>query len=78
MAAARPQTSARSAVIVSSSSRSRPGADIAANVAKCPSDARLIVFFTSNDVAQCYRDLVLLDRPGTRCVTPADIDRVAR
>jgi hypothetical protein len=51
--------------------------DIAANVAKYPSDAQLIVFFTSADVAQRYRDLVILDRPGTRCLTPTEIDQVA-
>lgn len=51
--------------------------DIAANVAKYPSDAQLVVFFTSADVAQRYRDLVMLDRPGTRCLTPTEIDRVA-
>jgi len=51
--------------------------DIAANVAKYPSDADLIVFFTSAEVAQRYRDLVMLDRPGTRCVTPAEIDQIA-
>jgi len=51
--------------------------DIAANVAKYPSDADLIVFFTSAEVAHRYRDLVMLDRPGTRCLTPAEIDQVA-
>jgi hypothetical protein len=51
--------------------------DIAANVAKYPSDAALIVFFTSAEVAQRYRELVLLDRPGTRCLTPTEIDRIA-
>jgi hypothetical protein len=51
--------------------------DIAANVAKYPNDAALIVFFTSAEVAQRYRDLVMLDRPGTRCLTPAEIDRIA-
>jgi len=51
--------------------------DIAPNVAKYPSDADLIVFFTSAEVAQRYRDLVMLDRPGTRCVTPAEIDQIA-
>lgn len=51
--------------------------DIAANVAKYRSDADLVVFFTSAEVAQRYRDLVMLDRPGTRCLTPAEIDRIA-
>ena len=51
--------------------------DIAANVAKYPSDADLVVFFTSAEVAQRYRDLVMLDRPGTRCLTPTEIDRIA-
>jgi len=51
--------------------------DIAANVAKYSSDADLIVFFTSADIAARYRELVLLDRPGTRCLTPADVDRIA-
>jgi hypothetical protein len=51
--------------------------DIAANVAKYPRDADLIVFFTSAEVAQRYRDLVMLDRPGTRCLTPVEIDQVA-
>jgi hypothetical protein len=51
--------------------------DIAANVAKYPSDADLIVFFTSADIAARYRELVLLDRPGTRCLTPADVERIA-
>lgn len=50
--------------------------DIAANVAKYPSDAQLIVFFTSADVAQQYRTLVLLDRPATRCITPTEIEQV--
>jgi hypothetical protein len=51
--------------------------DIAANVAKYPSDADLVVFFTSAEVAQRYRDLVMLDRPGTRCLTPTEIERIA-
>jgi hypothetical protein len=50
--------------------------DIAANVAKYPSDAQLIVFFTSTDIAQQYRTLVLLDRPSTRCITPTEIEQV--
>lgn len=51
--------------------------DIAANVAKYPSDVDLVVFFTSAEVAQRYRDLVMLDRPGTRCLTPTEIDCIA-
>ena len=51
--------------------------DMAANVAKYPDDADLIVFFTSTDVADRYRDLVTLDRPGTRCLTPTEIDQIA-
>jgi len=50
--------------------------DIAANVAKYPSDVDLVMFFTSAEVAQRYRDLVLLDRPGTRCLTPADLHQL--
>jgi len=50
--------------------------DIAANVAKYPRDVDLVVFFTTAEVAQRYRDLVLLDRPGTRCLTPADLHQV--
>lgn len=50
--------------------------DIAANIAKYPSPADLIVFFTSAAVAQRYRDLVVLDRPGTRCLTPSEFDQV--
>ena len=50
--------------------------DIAANVAKYASDADLIVFFTSADVAQRYRDLVTLDRPATLCLTPSELDRI--
>jgi hypothetical protein len=48
--------------------------DIAANVAKYPSDADLVVFFTSAEVAARYRELVLLDRPGTQCLTQSDLD----
>lgn len=47
--------------------------NIAANVAKYPSDVQLVVFFTNADVAMRYRELVLLDRPGTRCLTPTDL-----
>jgi hypothetical protein len=50
--------------------------NIAANIAKYPADVQLLVFFTNNDVAARYRELVLLDRPGTRCLTPAEIDQV--
>jgi len=52
--------------------------DIAANVAKYPSNAALVVFFTSANIAQRYRDLVLLDRPSTRCVTPVDLGDLCR
>jgi hypothetical protein len=51
--------------------------DIPANIAKYTEGDELIVFFTSDDVATRYRDLITLDRPATRCVTPGDIDRVA-
>ena len=51
--------------------------DVAANVAKYPRDADLVLLFTSKEVAAQYRDLVTLDRPGTRCITPADIDQLA-
>jgi hypothetical protein len=50
--------------------------DIAANLRKYPDDVTLVVFFTSADVAARYRDLVLLDRPGTQCCTPADINQI--
>ena len=39
-------------------------------------DADLVLLFTSKEVAAQYRDLVTLDRPGTRCITPADIDKL--
>jgi len=51
--------------------------DIAANVAKYPSDAEVVMLFTSAEVAARYRDLVMLDRHGTRFLTPADVDRLA-
>lgn len=51
--------------------------DIAANVTKYPNDAQLVMFFTSTDIAERYRTLVLLDRPGTRCLTPTEIEHVA-
>lgn len=51
--------------------------DIPANIAKYTEGEELIVFFTSDDVAARYRDLITLDRPATRCVTPGDIDHVA-
>jgi len=51
--------------------------DVAANLTKYADDAQLVMFFTTEDVAQHYRTLVLLDRPGTRCLTPADIEHVA-
>ncbi|HEX6641370.1 MAG TPA: DUF87 domain-containing protein [Thermoanaerobaculia bacterium] len=51
--------------------------DIPANIVKYQLGDDLVVFFTSADVAQRYRDLVMLDRPGTRCLTPTEIDRVA-
>jgi hypothetical protein len=50
--------------------------DIAANLAKYPADAALIVFFTSTDIAERYRDIVVLDRPGTRCLTPIEIEQL--
>jgi hypothetical protein len=49
--------------------------DVAANVAKY-GDADLVVFFTSEDVAAQYRPLIALDRPATRCCTPADLDQL--
>ena len=52
--------------------------DIAANLAKYPNNEELVVFFTNDEVAARYRDLVMLDRPGTRCLTPREIDDVAR
>lgn len=51
--------------------------NIAANIAKYASGQELVVVFTSDEVAGRYRELVMLDRPGTRCVTPAEIDRIA-
>jgi hypothetical protein len=49
--------------------------DIAANVAKYPADADLVLFFTNAEVAARNRELVLLDRPGTRCLTPAEVEQ---
>lgn len=51
--------------------------DIAANVAKYSSDADLVVFFTDEEVAARYRALILVDRPGTQCLTPRDVDLLA-
>lgn len=51
--------------------------DIAANVAKYSADEELIVFFTNEEVAARYRALVLVDRPGTQCLTPREVDRLA-
>ena len=50
--------------------------NIPANVAKYASGDDLVVFFTSEEVAQRYRELVVLDRPGTRCLTPREIDHL--
>lgn len=50
--------------------------DIAANVAKYGDGEELLVFFTSEEVAARYRDLVMLDRPGTRCCTPREMDQL--
>jgi hypothetical protein len=50
--------------------------DIAANVAKYPADADLVLFFTNADIAARFRELVLLDRPGTRCLTPAEVEQL--
>src|SRR5262249_46574777 len=50
--------------------------DIAANVAKYPGDVQLVVFFTNVEVAGRYRELVLLDRPSTRCLTPTEIEQL--
>src|SRR5207248_5211681 len=50
--------------------------DIAANLAKYDEAADLVVFFTSDAAAAQYEPLVALDRPGTRCLTPAQVDRV--
>lgn len=47
--------------------------DIAANIAKYTEGEELLVFFTSDEVATRYRDLITLDRPGTRCATPRDM-----
>jgi hypothetical protein len=49
--------------------------DIAANLAKYSPTDNLVVLFT-NETAARYRDLVLLDRPGTRCLTPANLHLV--
>jgi len=51
--------------------------DIAANLAKYPDDVDLVVFFASADVADGYRELLLLDRPGTRCLTPDEVEHIA-
>jgi hypothetical protein len=51
--------------------------DIAANLAKYPPDADLVVFFTNATVAARYRDLVLRERPAARCLTPAEVDQIA-
>ena len=50
--------------------------DIAANVAKYPDNVDLVVFFTNVEVAGRYRELVLLDRPSTRCLTPSEIEQL--
>lgn len=50
--------------------------DIAANVAKYPLDAEVVLLFTSGEIAARYRDLVTVDRPGTRCITTSDIDQL--
>jgi hypothetical protein len=51
--------------------------DIAANIAKYPDDVQLVVFFTNVEIARRYRELVLLDRPSTRCLTPTEIEQLA-
>jgi hypothetical protein len=50
--------------------------NIPANVAKYEPSDDLVLFFTSEEIAQRYRELVVLDRPGTRCLTPREIDRL--
>jgi hypothetical protein len=52
--------------------------DITANIAKYPNAEELVVFFTSDDVAARYRNLVTLDRPGTRCATTREIEDLFR
>lgn len=49
--------------------------DIAANLAKYHDDNDLVVLFT-NDTAARYRDLILLARPSTRCLTTAELHRI--
>jgi len=51
--------------------------DIAATVAKYPPDKELVVFFTSDEIAARYRDLITLGRPGTRCITPTTMNELA-
>lgn len=52
--------------------------DIAANIEKYEQRAeRVIVFFTNDDVAARYTDLVLLRRPTTECRAPRDLDKIA-
>lgn len=51
--------------------------DIAANVAKYPEHEELVLFFIDEEVAARYRALILVDRPGTQCLTPRDVDRLA-
>jgi Helicase HerA, central domain len=47
--------------------------DVPANLAKYSAASELVVFFTSTDVADRYRDIVLRNRPGTRCLVPNEI-----
>jgi hypothetical protein len=51
--------------------------NIPANIAKYADGDELLLFFTSEEVASRYRDLVTLDRPGTPCFTPRDLERIA-
>jgi hypothetical protein len=50
--------------------------DIPANLQKYAPTDELVVLFTSDAVAERYRELVALDRPGTRCLTSRDLDQI--
>ncbi len=50
--------------------------DVTANLAKYAPSDDLVVLFTSDTVAARYLPLVTLNRPHTRCCTPATVDAV--
>jgi hypothetical protein len=51
--------------------------DIPANLAKYSANDELVVFFTSETVAERHREEVESERPGTRSVTPRELDAIA-